>query len=205
MGLIWLRVLVNPVCFFILYLIWEAFVLVGWLLAVQEGSSGGWITKEPFLCFWQQNIFCHLQSMHTSSEASLAYCSVHAQGKAARSGSDPLISRLVPVLRTCGSVCLYIVIAWCMMTLEDDCTWCVFMFMSHVTDSKKIGHWLLFKVMYFFTSNSDKMLFQVVKNDHVLVFRSHWLRIELVCCITLCTVLSVDCCVSLGSAATFVW
>jgi hypothetical protein len=65
--------------------------------------------------------------------------------------------------------------------------------------------------MYFFTSNSDKMLFQVMKNDHVLVVRSycclgsHWLQIELVCCITLCVVMSVDCCVSLGSAATFVW
>jgi hypothetical protein len=46
MGFIWLRVLVNPVCFFVLCLMWKAFVLVGRLLAVLEGSSGGWITKE---------------------------------------------------------------------------------------------------------------------------------------------------------------
>ena len=128
-GFIWPRVLVNPVCFFILYLMWEAFVLVGQLLAVHEGSSGGWITKEPFLCFWQQNIFCHLQSMHTTSEASLASWSVRAKGKAARPGSDPLISCLVPVLRMCGSVFaalprLYILIVWCLMTLGDNFTWC---------------------------------------------------------------------------------
>jgi len=39
-------VLVKLVCFFILSLMWKAFVLVGRLLAVQEGNSGGWITKE---------------------------------------------------------------------------------------------------------------------------------------------------------------
>lgn len=160
--------------------------------------------------------------MHTSSEASLASCSVHAQGKAARPGCDPLTSCLVPVLRMCGSVCaavpcLYIVIVWCLMTLGDNFTWCeVFscswvMLLTAQTVVWSVGHWLPFKVMYFFTRNGDKMLFQVMKNDHVLVVHSHsclgsyWLRIELVCCITLSVVLSVDCCVSLGSAAAFVW
>ena len=160
--------------------------------------------------------------MHTTSEASLASCSVHAQGKAARPGSDPLISCLVPVLRKCGSICaalprLYILIVWYLMTLGDNFTWCeVFscswvMLLTAQTVVWSVGCRLPFKVIYFFTRNSDKMLFQVMKNDHVLVvcshcsLGSHWLLIELVCCTTLCVVLNVDCCVSLGSAAAFVW
>ena len=176
MGFIWLRVLVHPVCFFILYLKCEAFVIVGWLLAVQENSSGGWITKEPFLCFWQQNIFCHLQSMHTTFEASLASCSVHAQDKAARLGSDPLISCLVPMLRMCGSICaalarLYILTVWCLMTLGYNFTWCEVFSCSWVmlliaqTVVWSVGCRLPFKVMHFFTSNSEKMLFQVMVQE----------------------------------------
>jgi hypothetical protein len=45
---------------------------------------------------------------------------------------------------------------------------------------------LPFKVMYLFTGTSDKMLFQVMKNDHVVVVCAHcylgpqWLQIGLV-------------------------
>jgi hypothetical protein len=42
MGLIWLRLLVNPECMSMLC----ASVLVGQVLALQEGSAVGWMTKE---------------------------------------------------------------------------------------------------------------------------------------------------------------
>ena len=65
----------------------------------------------------------------------------------------------------------------------------------------------------------DKMLFQVMKNDHVVFFCAHchlglqFLQIELVFCsvnIVFCTtlcvvVLCVDCCVTLGNAAALVY
>jgi len=98
MGFIWLRVLVNPVCFFILYLMWEAC----WATACCTRSH-----------FWgldnKGTISLFLAAKHflssSTSEASLGFCSVHAKGKAAKPRSDPLISCLVPVLRMCGSVC----------------------------------------------------------------------------------------------------
>jgi hypothetical protein len=40
-----------------LYVMWEASVLVGQLLAVQEGSAVGWITKESFINFRQGKSF----------------------------------------------------------------------------------------------------------------------------------------------------
>ena len=46
MGLIWLRALVNPECMSALCVMCEAAVLVGQLLALQEGSAVGWMTKE---------------------------------------------------------------------------------------------------------------------------------------------------------------
>jgi hypothetical protein len=65
--------------------------------------------------------------------------------------------------------------------------------------------------MYLFTDNSDKMLFQMMKNDHVVVVCAHChlgpqrLHLELVICIALCVVvLSVDCCVTLGNAVPIV-
>jgi hypothetical protein len=66
--------------------------------------------------------------------------------------------------------------------------------------------------MYLFTGSSDKMPFQVIKNDHVVIvcahccFRPKEFQIEVVLCITLCVVvLRVDCDVTVGSAAALVY
>jgi len=67
---------------FILCVIWEASVLVGQLLALQEGSALGWMAKESSISFWQGKSLSHLQGIQTTSKASLASYSVHAQGKA---------------------------------------------------------------------------------------------------------------------------
>jgi hypothetical protein len=64
--------------------------------------------------------------------------------------------------------------------------------------------------------NSDKMLFHVMKNDHVVVVCAHcclgsqWLQIVFVFSITLCVVvvvvvLCVAYCVTLGNAAALVY
>jgi hypothetical protein len=45
---------------FILYVMWEASVLVGQLLALQAGSSVGWITKESSISFRQGKNFLSL-------------------------------------------------------------------------------------------------------------------------------------------------
>jgi len=62
---------------------WEASVLVGQLLALQEGSAVVWMAKESFISFWQGKPLSHIQGIQTTSKASLASYSVHAQGKAA--------------------------------------------------------------------------------------------------------------------------
>ena len=53
--------------------------------------------------------------------------------------------------------------------------------MSHVAYSANWGG-LPFKIMYFFTDGSDKMPFQVMKNDQVAIVQIHlgprWLQIE---------------------------
>ena len=60
-----------------------------------------------------------------------------------------------------------------------------------------IGGGLPFKIMYWFTGSSDRMLFKVMKNDHVVVVYAHcclvpqWLQIKLVYCITCCVVVVV--------------
>jgi hypothetical protein len=56
-GLIWLRVLVNPKLMFMLYVVWEASVLVGHLLALHEGNAVGWMTKELSINFRQGQSF----------------------------------------------------------------------------------------------------------------------------------------------------
>jgi len=57
---------------------WDASVLV----AVQEGSAVGWMTKESSVSFWQGKALSHLQGIQATCQASLASYSVHAQGKA---------------------------------------------------------------------------------------------------------------------------
>jgi hypothetical protein len=57
MGLIWLSVLVNTELMFMLYVMWESSVLFGQLLALQEGSSVGWMTLESSMNFKQGNSF----------------------------------------------------------------------------------------------------------------------------------------------------
>jgi hypothetical protein len=75
-----------------LYVMWEVSVLVGQLLALQEGSAVGWTTKESSINFRQGKVCSHLQSIQTASEARPASYSVHAQNKVAGPGSKPLIS-----------------------------------------------------------------------------------------------------------------
>jgi len=67
---------------------WEASVLAGHLLALQEGSAVGLMTKESSINFWKGIVVCNLQSTQTTSEAS----PVHSQGKAPGPGNKPLIS-----------------------------------------------------------------------------------------------------------------
>jgi len=67
---------------------WETSVLAGHLLALQEGSAVGLMTKESSISFWQGIVVCNLQSTQTTSEAS----PVHSQCKAAGPGNKPLIS-----------------------------------------------------------------------------------------------------------------
>lgn len=50
------------------------------------------LIKESSIHFWQGKVLFHLQRIHTTSEASLASCSVHTQGKVAVPGSKTLIS-----------------------------------------------------------------------------------------------------------------
>jgi hypothetical protein len=72
---------------FILYVMWEASILAGHLLALQEGSAVGLMTKESSINFWQGIVVCYLQSIQTTSETS----PVHSLGKAAGPGNKPLI------------------------------------------------------------------------------------------------------------------
>jgi hypothetical protein len=74
-----------------LYVMWEASVHVGQLLASQEGSAVCCMTKEFSINFWQGKVFSHLQSIQTTSEASPASYSVHTQRKVAGPGRKPLI------------------------------------------------------------------------------------------------------------------
>jgi len=73
---------------FILYVMWESSVLAGHLLALQENSTVGLMTKESSINFWQEIVVCNLQSTQTTSEAS----PVHSKGKVAGPGNKPLIS-----------------------------------------------------------------------------------------------------------------
>jgi hypothetical protein len=73
---------------FILYVMWESSVLAGHLLALQESSAVGLMTKESSINFWQGIVLCNLQSTQTTAEAS----PVHSQGKPAGPGNKPPIS-----------------------------------------------------------------------------------------------------------------
>jgi hypothetical protein len=75
-----------------LYVMWEATVLVRQLLALQEGNAVGWMTKESSINFKSGKVFSHLHSIQTPSEASPSFWSVYTWGKAAGPGSKLLIS-----------------------------------------------------------------------------------------------------------------
>jgi hypothetical protein len=77
---------------FMLHVMCEASILVEQLLALQEGKVVGSMTKKSSINFRQGNVFCHRQSIQTTSEASPAFYSVCAQDKVAEPGSKPLIS-----------------------------------------------------------------------------------------------------------------
>jgi hypothetical protein len=59
MQFIWLRVSEYPKCFLILYVIEEAAVFVGHLLALQESSAMDWVTKELTINFWKVKVFSY--------------------------------------------------------------------------------------------------------------------------------------------------
>jgi hypothetical protein len=42
---------------FILYVMWEASLLVGQLLSLQEDSAVGWMIKKSSISFWQGTSF----------------------------------------------------------------------------------------------------------------------------------------------------
>jgi hypothetical protein len=42
---------------YMLFVMWEASVLLGQLLALQEGSAVGWMTKESSISFWEGKSF----------------------------------------------------------------------------------------------------------------------------------------------------
>jgi hypothetical protein len=75
-----------------LYVVWEPSVLIGQLLALKEGIAVDWMTKQSSISFRQEKVFCHLQSIQTTSEASFSSYAVCAQDKVAGPGSKPLIS-----------------------------------------------------------------------------------------------------------------
>jgi hypothetical protein len=47
---------------FILFVMWESSALAGHLLALQERSAVGLMTKESSIRFWQGIVLCNLQS-----------------------------------------------------------------------------------------------------------------------------------------------
>jgi hypothetical protein len=51
----------------ILHVIWEASILGGHLLALQERNDVAWMTKASSISFWQGKVFCHLESIQTTS------------------------------------------------------------------------------------------------------------------------------------------
>jgi hypothetical protein len=53
-----------------LYLMLKASVLVGQLLALQEGSAVGWMIKESSSFSGRSEDFSHIYSIQTTSEAS---------------------------------------------------------------------------------------------------------------------------------------
>jgi len=73
---------------------WEASVLVGHVLALQDGNAVGWMTKESFISFLQGQVFSHRQIIQTTSEASPPSHSVCSEHKMAGpgAGSKPLVS-----------------------------------------------------------------------------------------------------------------
>jgi hypothetical protein len=61
-----------------LYVRWKISVIGGQLLALQEGCAVGWMTKESSIISGRGKVFCHLQSIQTTSEDSPASYSVCA-------------------------------------------------------------------------------------------------------------------------------
>ena len=57
---------------FMLYVMWNTSVLIEHMPALQEGSAVGWMTKESYISVRQGEVFSHLQSIQTTSEASTA-------------------------------------------------------------------------------------------------------------------------------------
>ena len=167
MGLIWHRLHVNPEWMLILYVIWEASVLVGKLLALQECSAGDWMTKEFYIHFCQGKVFYHLHSIQTMSKASSASYSVHTQGKwpgweANYFSLSSAGVKNVWSCRFCTSASLCTLIVWCLIKYGDSftlhevfsCWWVVLLAAQTVVWT--IGGGLAFKIMYLFTGDSDK-------------------------------------------------
>jgi hypothetical protein len=77
-----------------LFVMWEASILVGQLLALQEGSAVGWMTKELPNNFRQgSSLLSSLKHPdNLRDQSSTASYSLHAEGKVGGPGSKPLTS-----------------------------------------------------------------------------------------------------------------
>ena len=75
MGFIWLRVPVNSDSLFFLCIMRDAAVLVGQLPVLQEGRFVKWMLRGLSINLWQGKVYCHLQSIETSTKGSLSSCS----------------------------------------------------------------------------------------------------------------------------------
>jgi hypothetical protein len=79
----------------------------------------------------------------------------------------------------CTSIPLYTLTVWCLtkhgdsFTLYEVCSCSSVVLLTAKSVVSTVGGGLAFKVMYLFTGNSDKMPFQVMKNDHLVIVCAH--------------------------------
>ena len=181
--------LVNPEWKFILYVMWKRTVL-GQPSALQEGSAVGWVTKELSISFWQGNFSLFYKASRQTLEANPASYSVHTQAKVAGPGSKPVNLCLIPGLRTCGAVCAvppHPSIPHCMVYNEAwqqlYFIWSVFMLMVCLLTAQSVmcttGGGLPLKITYLFTGNRDRMTFQVMRDDRVVIWNLSYFRLNL--------------------------
>ena len=163
---------------------WEASVLVGQLLDLQEGIAPSWMTREASVSFWQRKVSCHLQSIQTTSEARPVSYSVRRIKWLVQEANHLSLSRSRVknvwsyMCSTSTDLCT-LTVRWLRkcrdnFTLHEvfSCQWVVLLTAQTVV--WKRGGGLPVKITYFVTGTRDKMQFQVMKNDHVVIVYAHW-------------------------------